>query len=288
MTFDQREVSTQDGVPIALYEFSQAFVDLGDGTHVGRIWRYNTSDRPITFGVDLAGNPLVWLPETISDAGVTLAGGSEMNEITITVPYGNPVSNLFTGTPSSNQVKVSIRRIHYEDDEAPLYWMGYISSRKVPQDGQADLLCNSIIASFSVTGLRMAYTRECPLVLYGTQCKLVPNFVSALVTATTGNTITAAEFAGISDGVNNLDGGTLAWILDDGSQLTERRGISAHHGDTVSLLTATDGVTAGMTVFVATGCNHARTGCNAHNNLPRYGGFAHLPGKSPFDGDPVF
>jgi uncharacterized phage protein (TIGR02218 family) len=280
MSFDTIEISNQDGKPIFLYEFVQGVLPSN-----GRGWFFNTSDRDIVYNHPVYGNT-TYVAEAISDGGVTISGGSEDNEITITVPFLNAVSQLFTATPPSTKVNVTIRALHYGDTDAPIHWMGTVSSRKVPQDGEAQLLCNAVIASFSVGGLRLCYERQCPHPLYSlTTCKAVKVPVSCVITALTGDSITADNFATMSDG--KFNGGYVEWPIV--GTLMESRSIDQHTGTTVTLLGSTDGLAVGMTITAFIGCDHSRQGCNDdHSNLPNYGGFAHMPGRSPFDGDPVF
>jgi hypothetical protein len=69
----------------------------------------------------------------------------------------------------------------------------------------------------------------------------------------------------------------------------ERRGIESHSGATFTVLGSTAGLDVGDYITAYPGCGRTRAECkNKFNNLPNYGGFAHLPGKSPFEGDPVF
>ena len=44
----------------------------------------------------------------------------------------------------------------------------------------------------------------------------------------------------------------------------------------------------GSEITLYPSCDRTTTGCNLFDNLPNYGGFPHLPGKSPFDGSQVF
>jgi hypothetical protein len=50
-----------------------------------------------------------------------------------------------------------------------------------------------------------------------------------------------------------------------------------------------DGLYYGLAVNAYPGCNRTTTECvDKFDNLDNYGGVPDLPGKSPFDGDPVF
>ena len=67
-----------------------------------------------------------------------------------------------------------------------------------------------------------------------------------------------------------------------------RRGIESQNGNNFQVLGSTDGLEVGTAVTLYPGCPRNTTACKLFNNLPNYGGFPHLPGKSPFDGSPVF
>lgn len=280
MSFDTIETSNQDGKPIALYEFTQGVYPSN-----GRAWFYNSSDRDITYDHPVFGST-VYVAESIMDEGIEVSGGSEENEATIDLPLSNAVAQLFNGTPPSTQINITIRHMHYGDTDAPIDWMGFISSRKIPQDGQAQLLCNALVATFTRSGLRLGYERQCPHPLYATTtCKAVKVPVTCVITGLTGQSVTADAFGDSLDG--KFNGGYFEWSIV--GTLTEARMIDQHVGTTVTILGLTDGLEVGMTITAYIGCDRSRVGCNTdHNNLPNYGGIAHMPGRSPFDGDPVF
>jgi hypothetical protein len=142
------------------------------------------------------------------------------------------------------------------------------------------------MAGLAQSGLRIAYSRQCPYALYDTHtCKAAKAPVAATVTALTANTVQASSFLGFADHV--LAGGMLTWRVV--GTVFEQRAILDNVGGVVTLLSSTFGMEIGMSVNTLIGCPRTRAGCNSlHDNLANYGGFAHMPGKSPFDGTPVF
>lgn len=277
-SFDDLEVSNQDGKPIELYEFTQ-------GTPPQRGWYYNSSDRPIFF--DNGNGGAFYLPLPIKTNGITLAGGSPQDEVEIVLPSDLEVTALYNVVPPSVRVDVRLRRMHFDNlDEAPLYWFGYVSSRTVADLGTATLSCNTIIAGLAQAGLRLGYSRQCPYVIYDQYtCKAAKNPVSCLITAVDGATFSADALSGFA--VDALAGGYVEWVIV--GTLKETRLLQSNAGGVATILGSTYGLEVGMTVDVLVGCPRNRVGCDTiHNNLPQYGGFAHMPGKSPYDGDPVF
>lgn len=281
-SFDELEASNQDGKPIELYEFTQ-------GKPPQRGWYYNSSDRPLLFdnGDGGGGFPKLYLPLPISTNGITLAGGSPQDEVEIVLPSDLEVVSLYDVVPPSVRVDVRLRRTHWDNIfEAPLYWIGYVTSRTTTIPGQTTLSCNTVIAGLAQDGLRLGYTRQCPYALYDVHtCKATKNPVSCVVTSLDGDSFGGAALLGFADDI--LDGGFVEWTVV--GTLKESRTIRANSAGVATLLGSTYGMEVGMTVDLLIGCPHNRVGCNdIHDNLPQYGGFAHMPGKSPFDGDPVF
>lgn len=82
--------------------------------------------------------------------------------------------------------------------------------------------------------------------------------------------------------------GFFEWVGPTG--LLDRRPIESHSGGTsYSVLGTTDGIKVGDWIVSYPGCNRATSDCtDKFNNLSNYGGIPHMPGKSPFSGDPVF
>jgi hypothetical protein len=77
-------------------------------------------------------------------------------------------------------------------------------------------------------------------------------------------------------------GGSILLVMADG--MTEQRAIESRAGNTLTLLSGTSGLTVGQAVKVYPGCNQTSEMCDAvYNNILNYGGFRHMPGKSPFD-----
>lgn len=80
-------------------------------------------------------------------------------------------------------------------------------------------------------------------------------------------------------------GGFVLWYVDGEP---ERRGIKSSGENVLGLLAGTAGLSAGETVWVYPGCPGTISVCQQFENTDNYGGILHLPGKSPFDGNPIF
>jgi hypothetical protein len=49
-----------------------------------------------------------------------------------------------------------------------------------------------------------------------------------------------------------------------------------------------EGMYVGLVMNVFRGCRQTIASCQELNNYPNYGGIPDMPGRSPFDGNPIF
>lgn len=269
MTYNSLEVSNYNGAPVALYEF-----EVGETS-----WRYTSARTNIT----MLGH--TWASAAISDEGLTFSGNSDDDEFVITLPV-NDFTDLFTSTPPSSTIYVTVRRLHYGDDDAPVVWSGTMKSLKRENALVCKLTCRTITSSLNRLGLRLSFSRNCPHSLYDISCGVVKAFYGqdAMVMSLTGNSF--IYDGPIPAGANYYSGGFLEFTVNG---LIERRPIESQVGSTITLLTSTDDMTIGTIVTLYPGCDRTTNTCNSKfNNLSNYGGFPQLPTKSPFDFDPIF
>lgn len=278
MSYNTFEVSNSGGKPVALYEFRYG----------NTYWRYCTADEDQTVGLDENDEPAVWLAQAITDEGVT-QGGSDQNDLQIRTQSNSPVAALFRNSQPSGKVWLTVRRWHIgdPDDETPLLWSGTVVNATLEDKATVRMSCRSLGGSYDRQGLRLAWGRMCPHVLYSAfGCKVnkalhaYPHEIATL----DGTNFTVVTYAAPAEG--SFTGGFLEFVRADGS--LQRYGIESHNGNDFLVLGSTDGLEVGSAVTLYPGCPRNTTGCKLFNNLPNYGGFPHLPGKSPFDGSPVF
>ncbi len=271
MTFDVNERSNYGGLPIALYEFIF-------GTTV---WGYTSSEEAVTVGA------VTYEPLPIKDSGAKQSGDASSDEMVITLPKSVPIAQMLNGQPPSETIWVHIRRYHEGDDGAPIIWPGYIVSRKQVDSIAVELSCKMLTAGFDRTGLRLSWGRQCPHALYDQSCRVDKNLFALTfqVEAITGNKLFSAALDAYTDG--HFSNGFFTWNRFAGA--IERRGIEVHVANNFGILGTSAGIDVGDWVTAYPGCARTRDHCkNKFNNLSNYGGFPHMPGKSPFKGDPVF
>lgn len=276
MAFDYTERSNHAGQPVSLYEFRMA----------SQLWCFSGGETATTLFPD-TDDERVYEPVPISDTGVIQSGDINNDDMTITVPKTIDLVGLFAGTPPSEAIYVYLRRKHRGDTEAPIIWVGTVTNVKIKTATTAEIVCRMLTASFDRNGLRLSFSRGCPHALYDGGCKVSKaSYATAIqVEALTGATITSVGLNAFATGY--LAGGFFEWTTMPG--VIERRPIEGQSGNVLNVLGTTDGLEVGDWITVYPGCDRTTLTCaTKFNNLLNYGGFPHMPGKSPFDGDPVF
>lgn len=270
MTFNTIETSNDLGRPIFLYAFN-----LGAAT-----WRYTSGDEDVI----LSGYK--WLATAINDDGVKISGEASTDGISITCPSSIAPVQLFYGTPPSNTIMVQIFHYHEGDTEAVLGYTGEVLQVALPAPGQAVISCDTISASMERDGLRYTWHRTCGHALYGQGCNLDKEaFVRPVVVFDIINNV--VYFQGMEDVADGkFDGGFIEW--QHPTRGTEFRAIETQVANAMTMFGLADGLYYGLNVKAYPGCRRTTADCLTFNNLPNYGGVPDMPGKSPFDGDPVF
>jgi len=279
MTYEAREISSFGGAPISFYE-----IEWGN-----TVWRYTSAetDQELTINSVLRTFTAI----AIKDSGMT-QGGSSNNDLTITAPFDIPLTDLFHSTPPSDEIRITVRRAHEGDPEAFIHWKGFLRNVKRAEDNTSiEINGFSILAMFESQGLRLAWTRGCPHILYDGECRVDPEAFGyeTEIVSLTGNSITVADIdpsAALIDGY--FTGGYIEWEANEDGTL-DRRGIMASTSPIeFVLLGTTYRLEAGMTIRLYPGCDLTTQTCDEKfNNLANYGGIEQMTGKNPFDGTAI-
>ncbi len=273
MSFNDKEISTQDGQPIALYFFKWGFTE----------WRYTSADRDVTIDEIVDGEPVAktYTAKAMSDNGM-VQGTSSQNDFQITGPSDLPIVALFKGTPPSASIWLTVRRKHVGETDTPIYWKGNVTNVQKPSPAKCTIIGRPISASLKRTGLRLCWTRECPHFVYGPGCWLnaEDHRVDAVVDTSAGNTITLETTTGYVD--QYFRGGYVQWEANDDGTL-EQRFIEDQQDLGVTIFGLVSGLVHGQAIGLYPGCDHIPDTCDGKfDNLPNYGGFDKMPGKTPF------
>lgn len=271
MTFEADEISNSGGKPIMLFEFQR------DAT----IWRYAAADRDVVVGAN------TYLESALLNGTITQSGDTTQDELTISAPLDLPLASAFANVPPSGSILVRVRRVHVGDADAPIVWVGTLDRVKATGDATAELVCRNSLSTLKRGGLRLAWTRGCGHMLYDNLCKvnrLSFRQTGTIVDVLNGSQIAVTAFNAFSP---QMTGGYVEFTLPGG--FTERRTIGLHNAETLTIVGGTSGMAIGMSIFGFFGCDRSSEVCETvFANGDNYGGFKHIPGKSPFDGTPVF
>ena len=281
MTYSDREKSWEDGAPVEYYDF------LRDTTH----WRYNTSDRVLyrTESIEGVDTEVPYLPLSVSRERIQQ--GAERNKLTlsINVPRDAEVVDLWHPYPTSAPVGLTIYGGHLGEADEIVVWIGRVVSPKFRPE-VVTLLGEPTTTLARKSGQVQCWQRGCMHVLYKQGDGLCnanrDDFaVPGTITSVMANVVKADEFAAVDSG--RLAGGYVEWVTDSGS--VERRSISAHSGDAITLFYGTSEMPVGTEVVAYPGCRHNWEDCDAFfDNGVNYGGDLYSPERSPFNGNPVF
>lgn len=271
MSHDTIERSNNLGEPITLYEFTFGTAN----------WKYSSDDEDTALGDN------IYFATPITDSGVEQSGDASSDEMNVTLPKSLPVAVMLNGHPPSEKVWLLIRRKHRGETDAPIIWVGYAVSCKQVNTVSVEISMKMLTSGFNRNGLRLSWGRQCPHALYDISCR-VPKAsygVTFEIDAISGSTITSADIAWLPSAY--FSNGFIEWPRFSGA--IERRGIENHFGISFNIFGTASGLQPGDLITAYPGCSRTREDCkNKFNNLSNFGGFPHMPGKSPFQGDPVF
>lgn len=273
MTYEAFESSVEEGRPVSFYEFTFGSI----------VWRYTSAEEA------LVANGHTWQPAAIMDDGVRQTGEISSDAMTITAPaWVGPGQLFMSGTPSRG-VQVSIYQRQEGDPEGQIVtrYVGEVSQVNYPIPGSCRITVETLMASLERDGLRLAWQRACPYALYDpVTCKLdkTPWGRAFTVLDFDGQTATVEFAVAVADGY--LNDGYVEW--NHPFRGVELLAVESHVGNRITFFSFSPELMPGATGIAYPGCNLSPAACQAFGNYDNYGGHPDLPGKSPFDGDPVF
>lgn len=271
MVFAFNEISNYGGKPAYLFEFSRG----------STVWRYTGADRDVVFG----GN--TYAAKAVSCGAVRQTGDAQADEFTITAPASLDFVSKWQIVPPSERVRVTVRRYHRDDTDAAVRYVGFVDRVKRVGGSKTEIICKALTATFRRAGIRLPWQRQCPHSIFDSSCGLnkAAYANTAVVEALSGTTVQAAGLAAAGEG--RLAAGFIEWTTAEG--LSAWRAVTAHTTNLIDLLGGTYGLTVGDTIVAYPGCPRSAEACDGrYGNIANFGGFRHLPSRSPFDGNQVF
>jgi len=268
MSFNDFETSLASARPIRLYDFSCGALH----------WLYATADR------DIEHRQNRYRACAISDDGIRQTGQASADMFHVSAPADIDVAQLYRQGRPSSKVSLTVRDLHHDDNESLVVWIGAVSDVKWPAQHNCVISCDPLGAK-AKTGLHLCWQRTCPYTLYDQNCRVDP--------ARHRETFRIAAMDGLvlQGTINRPDGwfagGYVEW--DRGSGVVEQRGIMRHVHNSLTLIGGTAGLSVAQTVSIYPGCDALIQTCqDKFNNSINCGAITNLPGKSPFDGDPIY
>lgn len=242
----------------------------------GSVWRYTSADTDQL--ADL-GDGAVATYTTAAIGRGEIAYGPEdgRRALDVTLPADLPLAARYAGAVSQLGMALTVWRRYASEDAWRLLWTGRVLGAAL---SGATLRLRAEPASVAMkrVALRRLYSRTCPHVLYGTECKAAPQSVPEIVSSITSATM--MYLSGYVD-YSEYAGGWL--VAPDGA----RHMIASGGANSITTLYPS-GLVAGATITLYKGCDHSLQTCQARfANQDNFGGFPWLPLKNPF-ADNVF
>lgn len=273
MTYNATELSIQGGEPVELYEFVVDTVT----------YRFTSRDEDY----DYAGHTYSSL-DPLTRTEIEDTGEIAKNDLTVSAPRDFVIAEMFRIVPPSSVVQFTLWEVHGSDgaQERIVKWRGRVLNAEWSNE-EAKLTCQSVFTSLKQFGLRRLYSRQCPHVLYGPECRAdqPSKKLTAVVLSIDGLILHVPDADALAD--HWFDGGWIEWERSPG--VVERRAIRDHVGDELVMTHQILGFEAGVTIDIFPGCDHTVATCQSKfANVENYGGFPYVPRKNPFGGGTVF
>lgn len=266
MTYDSREKSVTSGAPIECYRLT-----LGLG-----IFRFTSCDTTQTISVAGDG-PQAFAPLAIERGEPQVGDSLQAGEMEVTIPLSSALGQALVGVATTIPVGVQIYRFHDGDSDITLAFTGSVIGVEC-----SETTCTMKVATLPRVLRRKIppyfYQKQCNFHTYGVQCGVDRNAFkdTAILTYATGITVKAAAFATRADGwftFGYIETATGEWAY-----------ITAHVGDTLTLLAPLPGAIVGAGVSAYAGDDRLEATCAAKfNNLRRFFGFSRVPDKNPHE-----
>lgn len=266
MTYNQYEISVEDGRPVELFKF------VLNGTTYG----YTSAEDLQTI------NSIIYSPIAIARGKIDQTRETRSNIVEITVPATNPIVQAYIATIPGQRTSLTILRYQRSDGATPqvvTLFAGFIHSVSFGdfmRTATISILPASACLSRQIP--RFAYQAQCNHVLYDARCKLDENAfkLTAAVSAVSGATITVPGANAHPNGYYNS--GRVDFPATGDSRL-----ILDHVGNVLTLLLPFAQNPLGASVNAFAGCAHDGAACFSFNNTVNYGGFPFVPKINPFE-----
>lgn len=275
MAFETYEESVEHGQPVELYVFG----------YQGGVFRYTSDADDFT----LSGQIYEAVPG-LSRSPIDDTGDVAKSSLTVTAPEDFYISKLFEVYPPSDVVELSVYRLQRSDpSDIKTMWLGRVLNATWGV-GYSQLLCESMQTRLKQPGLRRIYSKNCPHLLYGSDCRasqILFEDVVEIEAITNGGFHLHSSSFGAAPTADYYAGGKIAF--DAGGGIIERRGIREHVGDVIVITHPIPSLLQTSTISAWPGCNRTLSDCRLKfNNVPNFGGMPYMVEKNPFGQSSVY
>lgn len=270
MSFDTIERSADQARPVELFTFARDF----------QRWRYTSADR------DVVSDGFTFTAHSIARTDIESSNEKARSGLKLTVARDFAIAELYRISPPTLPVTCIVQQYHQGDGEVVTIWTGRILAVQFAGIS-AQISMEPVFTSIRRVGLRRTYQRQCQHALYGSACQVNREAVrvDGTVASISGLVVNVAEAASSANGW--FAGGYLEFLVSGG--VPERRFITDHTGQALTVSTAPGELAAGTAVKIYPGCDHTITTCNSKfGNALNYGGQPYFTKKNPFGGDPIY
>lgn len=265
MTYIATDQSVHDGNPVHLIRFD----------YQSTTYRYSTGVS------DFDDGDHTWTAHEISPIeDLTISDNVDRSPITLKTKLTNPVAQLFRTGAIEASVTCLIYEVHESDGEMVLIHSGRILGRYAKLEGkkrEVELKSEPIITATKRPSIRERSGLLCGYVLYDPDlCRAVKTAIPGVVTSISGINLVISGASAAASGY--LKNGYL-------ETAEEKRMITAHSGDNITVTTVMQGLEIGDSVTMYIGCNHTTRDCNRKfSNIENFGGEPFIPSKNPHEG----
>jgi uncharacterized phage protein (TIGR02218 family) len=268
MSLLEYENSKELGSRVELYLF-----ESDDGRYR---WAYTTGSDEKTLG------PIIYKPEAISRSKLKqTAGDSNVEKLSITVPFDNPVAALHVPYLPPRPIRVTVYAFQRNDPAGEIVqgFTGYVTSFN-QKGAEAVLECSQILDNLSQTVPWAVFKSGCIWGLYQVGCGVDKALwrEDALITMVDGATLASPEFS------NKLDGWyTNGFLVNPATG--EQRFITEHNAaeGTIKVVYPFLAAEGGQIFDAFAGCARTKEICSEKfGNKINYVGFDHRPDYNVF------
>ena len=258
MSFDARESSREDGLPVTLFK-----IVIGNTKYL-----YTNAEHAVTYAGD------TYNPEPIMYDRIVANTGSDRRRVNVSMGAKAAFARLFYGPhPVFWAIHLTIYDGHLDDAEFIERFHGIMAGAIfMKQRFTAAFESQQIEAARP--GLRRTYQQTCPHILYGPAC-LAPRAsftVTASAAGVDGNVVTLASGWNIPHDKDRFVYGEALWSMQHGVARAWILVVDAAN-DKITLSNVPEGLNTGDAVTLSMGCDKLYATCrDVFNNLPHFGG----------------